>query len=73
MVSCILTLNDPNALIGIPPGIPGAGIFTGFLVPHLTWNSFVFINSTSALSPDLNPNLNPFNVDKKGIIWVSIS
>ena len=33
----------------------------------------VFINSTSALSPDLNPNLNPFKVDNKGIISVSIS
>ena len=58
----------PKALIGIPPGSPGAGILMAFLVPHFTVISFVLTKSTSALIPELNPNLNPFNVDRKGTI-----
>lgn len=63
----------PKDFIDIPPGKPWAGILIAFLVPHFTVNSFVLTNKTSALIPLLNPNLNTFNIDKKGIISDSIS
>ena len=63
-----LKLNVPNARIGIPPGKPWTGRLIAFFVPHFTVNSFVLINSTSARSGVLNPNVKLFSVDKNGII-----
>ena len=70
-----MNVNVPKALIGIPPGVAAdcVGIDIGFLVPHLTVNSLVFTKRTSALIPLLNPNLNPFNVERNGMISDSIS
>ena len=71
--SLILQQKVPNARTGIPAGSPCAGILIGFLVPHFTVTSLVLINNTSARIPLLNPNLNPFSVDRNGMISDSIS
>ena len=71
--SCTLMVAVPFARIGIPPGIFGAGIFTGFCVPHCMMNSLVLMKSTSARRALSKPNLKPFRVDRKGMMSDSIS